>query len=145
VAVGRRNGARRGSRWAVAEKPELGLVAVVADQRVVRVRGGEQHVLLPRGAQLGERGLDRRERDHRRQVDAVEFDREGDRVVVPVQALLGAVGEHGHVGARDLVLLARDRHPVLDHGRSLPRACAENATGEPQPAHRFRDAAEVSA
>ena len=52
---------------ALAAQGELEL-GVVAHDPEVRVLRGDQHVLLPRRAQLGQARLDRRERDHRRQV-----------------------------------------------------------------------------
>lgn len=126
LSQGRSSTSRLRKDVVIAAQVEVDLEVALAGDLEVRIVRGEQHALLPRRAQIDERLLERRERDHRREVDAVQIERERDRVVVAVQPLLRAVREDGHVSARNLVLLAGDEGAVL-HLR-LRRGAATAAT-----------------
>ena len=66
--------------------------------------------------------LDDREVEHRRPGLQGDFDRDGHVEVVSMHALLGPVGEDGHMGAGELVLVLLDDElraaGAGDHGRS---------------------------
>src|SRR5690606_20804777 len=107
---------------------QLDLAALLLQPLEPRRAAGDECPLPPLGDELGDRSLDHREVDEVLEADRAELERHADRVVVPVQALLAPVREHGHVRGRELVLGARDVDAVPAQRRRVRWATTPRST-----------------